>query len=96
MVAARIDRPISLKRCTGLKVLLLVQAMLEGQQAALKLKLKQALRLHTLPRTHVDIATVADKAVALLDGLLEVGIGGLPLPSLHHLHVAFRWLERLS
>ena len=49
-----------------------VQAKLEGQQAALKLRLRQALRLAKAPRTHVDTLTVADKAIAVLDGMLEV------------------------
>ena len=51
-----------------------MQAKLEGQQAALRLRLKQALRLAKAPHTHVDTLTVADKAIALLDGLLEVSI----------------------
>ena len=50
------------------------QAKLEGEQAALKLRLKQALRLAKAPRTHVDTLTVADKAIALLDKMLEVGV----------------------
>ncbi|KAK9838860.1 hypothetical protein WJX74_004693 [Apatococcus lobatus] len=47
------------------------EAQLEGQQAALKLRLKQALRLAKAPQTHVNTLTVADKAIALFDGLLE-------------------------
>ena len=48
------------------------QAKLEGQHAALRLRLKQALRLAKAPRTHVDTLTVADKAISILDGVLEV------------------------
>ena len=62
----------------------LKQAKLEGQQKALKLRLKQALRLAKAPRTHVDTLTVADKAIALLDKMLEVNLM-LRLDHLEHI-----------
>ena len=64
-----------------------VQARLEGQQAALRLRLKQALGLAKAPRTHVDTLTIADKAIALLDGVLEVT---RMLSALHALGHVFR------
>ena len=50
----------------------LAQANLQAQQAALKARLQQALQITTLPKTNVDTATVADKAVHLLDMMIEV------------------------
>ena len=50
------------------------QEKLEAQQAALKARLQQALQLAKAPQTHVDTVTIADKAVDLLDTILEVGL----------------------
>ncbi|KAK9868656.1 hypothetical protein WJX84_004455 [Apatococcus fuscideae] len=47
------------------------QVKLKEQQAALKARLQQALHMAKLPQTHVDTMTVADKAVQLLDIMLE-------------------------
>ncbi|KAK9863546.1 hypothetical protein WJX84_008465 [Apatococcus fuscideae] len=44
---------------------------LEADQANLQMRLKQALKLAKAPRTHVDTQAVADKAIALLDMVLE-------------------------
>ncbi|KAK9826258.1 hypothetical protein WJX74_003589 [Apatococcus lobatus] len=49
------------------------QAKLEAKQAALKARLQQALQLAKAPQTHVDTVTIADKAVHLLDTILEGG-----------------------
>ena len=67
------------------QICVLKQAKLEGQQKALKLRLKQALRLAKAPCTHVDTLTVADKAIALLDKMLEVDMM-LRLDCLKHIH----------
>ena len=48
------------------------QARLKAQQAALAARLQQALQLAQAPQTKVDTDTVADKAVHLLDMMLEV------------------------
>ena len=42
------------------------------------MRLKQALKLAKAPRTHVDTQAVADKAIALLDMVLEVCTALLP------------------
>ncbi|KAK9842956.1 hypothetical protein WJX74_004848 [Apatococcus lobatus] len=47
------------------------QAKLEAQQAALKARLQQALQMTTIPKTNIDTVTVADKAVRLLDRMIE-------------------------
>ena len=49
-----------------------MQMHLKAQQAALRARLQQALRLAKAPQTHFDTATVADKAVHLMDEVLEV------------------------
>ncbi len=48
------------------------QVKLKAQQAALKERLQKALQIARAPQTAVDTATVADKAVRLLDMMLEV------------------------
>lgn len=50
----------------------MVQAGLERQQQALADQLKQALELHLHPRTAVDTMTVADKAINLLEKIIQV------------------------
>ena len=50
------------------------QEKLEAQQAALRARLQQALQLAKAPQTPVDTVTIADKAVHLLDIILEVNI----------------------
>ncbi|KAK9867909.1 hypothetical protein WJX84_002108 [Apatococcus fuscideae] len=51
------------------------QVRLQEQQAALRARLQQALNFVKAPRTLVDTATVADKAVSIMDTFLE---GGAP------------------
>ncbi|KAK9843277.1 hypothetical protein WJX74_009626 [Apatococcus lobatus] len=51
------------------------QVKLKAQEAALKARLKQALQMPNLPKTNVDTVTVADKAIHLLDTMIE---GGAP------------------
>ena len=48
------------------------QVKLQAQQAALKARLQQALQMPTLPKTNVDTVTVADKALPILDTIIEV------------------------
>ena len=48
------------------------QVRLKERQAQLQARLKAALNLTKVPRSHVDTATVADKAVAICDQILEV------------------------
>ena len=48
------------------------QVKLQAKQAALKARLKQALQMPTLPTTNVDTVTVAEKAIHLLDTMIEV------------------------
>lgn len=58
---------------SGLKVPVLHgQVKLRVQQAALKARLQQALHMPTLPKTNVDTVTVADKALRILDTMIEV------------------------
>ncbi len=51
-----------------------MQVGLKSQQQALAEQLQQALALHLHPRTAVDTLTVADKAINLLDGIIQVSI----------------------
>ena len=48
------------------------QAVLEAERSTLQAKLKDALKLHMVPRTQVDTSSPIDQAVNLLDDLLEV------------------------
>ncbi|KAK9825726.1 hypothetical protein WJX74_001516 [Apatococcus lobatus] len=51
------------------------QEKLQAQQMALRAQLKQALQLARTPKTAVDTVTLADKAVSLLDSIIE---GAMP------------------
>ena len=59
----------------------IVQIGLKRQQAALAEQLRQALELHLHPRTAVDTVTVADKAINVLEKIIQA-----------HLF-PFHWLE---
>lgn len=61
------------------------QAKLKLQQAALKARLQQALQMTTLPQTNIDTVTVADKAVHLLDLMIEVDCTAPPSDLTCHL-----------
>lgn len=59
---------------------------MERQKASLKQRLQTALEIAKAPQTSIDTTTVADKAVRLLDIMLEVGSAiahnnGIPPPS---------------